>query len=259
MCVLCDPQALELLVLPLDRLAPVQRVRAIQTAREAASAAAAPLVEAALRGEDAFSGEADAYLEAVVERAREDGVLSRGDAFRWETECSSGRALLDPRVQAFLSGCAELVADYQARADDERVLLGRFMEARPDTVRFAALGRGWELWYQHDGHGYTVLHRDEKTRVAAVYLEGTLHGIDAAELLPYTDLPDARLALLREVQGRAPDEADDLLAGIVDVDALAADRVRRLGVARLLAGEGAEEIPFGDHVVVRTAQVPSGK
>lgn len=258
MCVLCDPHALELLSMPLERLSPADRVRAIQLARDASTAAAAPVVEEVLRGDAAFAGEPEAYLEAVVERGLEDGVLSRGDTFRWEAEIASGRALRDPRVQAFLAGLAELAADYQARAEEERVLLARFLETRPAGLRFATLGRGWELWHEHGGFGYAVVHRDERVRVAAVYLQGTLHRMEPAELLPYTDLPDAGLALLRDVRGRAPDEADDLLAGIVDVDALAADRVRRHGLAHLMGGEGAEEIPFGEHVVVRARGVPEG-
>jgi hypothetical protein len=256
MCVLCDPRALELLVAPLERLSAADRVQAIRMGREAAAASAAPLVESTLLGEEVFGGEPEAYLEAVVERAREDGVLGRAGAFLWEADVQAGRALRDPRVQAFLAGCAELVAENQARAAEERTLLARFLETRPATVRFASLGRGWELWFAHDGHGYAVLHRDDRVRVAAVYLEGTLHAADAAELLPYTGLPGSGLALLRDVQGHAPDEADDLLAGIVDVEAMAQERVRRHGLARLMAGEGAEEIPFGEHVVVRAPRVP---
>lgn len=253
MCVLCDPQVLGMLSTPLERLSPAERVQAIRVARDAAMVAAAPLVEQVLRGESGFAGEAEPYLQEVIERAREDGILKRGDAFRWETEVRSGQALLDPRVQAFLSGCAEWVADYESRAAEERVVLARFLEARPNTLRFASLGRGWELWFEHGEHAYAVIHRDERSRVMAIYVEGLLHSMEPAELLPYTDLPEAGVDLIRQVQGGSPEEADDMLAGIVDVDALTEELVRRRGVAALLAGpEGeAEEIPFGEYVVIR--------
>lgn len=256
MCVLCDPQALGMLSAPLERLSPIERVQAIRVARDAAMVAAAPLVEAVLRGESGFAGEAEPYMQEVIERAREDGLLNRGEAFRWETEVRSGQALLDPRVQAFLAGCAEWVADYEGRAAEERTVLARFLEARPATLRFASLGRGWELWFEHGVHAYAVIHRDERARVMATYVEGMLHSMDAAELLAYTDLPEAGVELIRQLQGGSADEADDMLAGIVDVDALTEELVRRRGVAPLLAGpEGdAEEIPFGEYVVIRASE-----
>src|SRR5690606_11542565 len=112
MCILCDHGTLELLTTPLEQLAPGQLANAIRTAREAAGPGVLDHAEAVLRGEPASGAGSELYADVVVARALEAGVLKSSEAFGWGTRLGSSRGHADPRVQAFVSTCVEILDDY---------------------------------------------------------------------------------------------------------------------------------------------------
>src|SRR3954468_20685460 len=140
MCVLCDLTVLRRLGAPIDSLSPQERADAIREAREAAAVVSLDIAEAALRGETVDTADPELYSQHVLATAREEGVLSGSDTMRWRTELAGPRGPHDPRVQAFLSSCAESVADYEARAAERRKVLERYLEVRGDKVGFESIG-----------------------------------------------------------------------------------------------------------------------
>ena len=254
MCVLCDVTVLRRLGASFDSLAPGERADSIREAREAAGVVAPELAEGVLRGEKLDAADPELYLRHVLDTAREEGVLSGSDSIRWRGELAGPRGPQDPRVQAFLSSCAEFVADYQAGAQERRKVLERYLEVRGTAVEFASIGRDGEIWFEHRGDRYTVMTDDEAMDIAVYRLTDGLPQMSAEELLPYTRLPASALDVLESIRGRPAEEAADVLAGIVDVALMAEDRVVRDGYAGFFAeGEGmlSEDTDFGEYVVVR--------
>jgi hypothetical protein len=254
MCVLCDVTVLRRLGASFDSLGPGERADAIREAREAAGVVAPELAEGVLRGEKVDAADPELYSRHVLATAREEGVLSGSDSIRWRGELGGARGPQDPRVQAFLSSCAELIADYQAGAQERRKVLERYLEVRGAAVEFAAIGRDGEIWFEHRGDRYTVMTDDEAMDIAVYRLTDGLAQMTSEELLPYTRLPASAIDVIEGIRGRPAEEATDVLAGIVDVALMAEDRVVRDGYAGFFAGEegmASEDTDFGEYVVVR--------
>jgi hypothetical protein len=254
MCVLCDVTVLRRLAAPFDSLSPLERADAIREAREAAAVVSLDIAEAVLRGEAVDVGDPDLYSQHVLATAREEGVLSGSDTMRWRTELAGPRGPHDPRVQAFLSSCAEAVADYQAGEVERRRVLERYLEVRGEQVGFASIGRDGEMWFESRGDHYTVLTDEEAMDIAVHRLTDGLPAMSAEELLPYSRLPASAMDVLESIRGRPAEEAAEVLAGIVDVALMAEDRVVQGGYAAFFAGEEGtrtEDTDFGEHVIVR--------
>jgi hypothetical protein len=67
-------------------------------------------------------------------------------------------------------------------------------------------------------------------------------------------LPDTGLEVLEGILARPADAANALLVGIIDLPALADDRVRITGYAPFFPGEGdrsVEDLRFGEWVIIR--------
>lgn len=254
MCILCDHETLELLTTPLDQLPPGQLANAIRTARDAAGPGILDHAEAVLRGEAAHGAGVELYADIVVARALEAGVLRSADAYGWGTRLASERGHLDPRVQAFVSSCAEILDDYRILLDERRQVLDRFLEAHNAPVSFAYLGQDGELWLDYQGEAYAVLSEGEAIEIVERELSTTLHSLDPETLLRYTTLPDAGLELLQGILAKPEEVADSLLSGLIDLPALADDRVRAEGYAPYFSSDGsgpAEDLRFGDWIIIR--------
>ncbi|MDB4948572.1 MAG: hypothetical protein JWM27_1221 [Gemmatimonadetes bacterium] len=252
MCVLCDVTVLRRLGAAFDTLSPTERAEAIREAREAAGVVSPELAESVLRGETLDAGDPELYSRHVLATAKEEGVLSGSDTLRWRTELARGPQ--DPRVQAFLSSCAEYVADYQAGAVERRKVLERYLEVRAQDVKFSSIGRDGEIWFGHRKDTYAVLTDDEAMDIAIFRLTEGLPSMPAEELLPYTRLPASALDVLEGIRGRPAEEASEVLAGIVDVALMAEDRVVRDGYAAFFAeeeGTASDDTDFGEYVIVR--------
>jgi hypothetical protein len=165
MCILCDHGTLEVLTSPLDRLEQGQLANAIRTARDAAGPGVLDHAEAVLRGETAATAGVELYSEIVVARALEAGVLKSSDAFGWETLLTTEQGSLDPRVQAFVSSCAEILDDYQVLYRERRQVLERFLETAGDALAFVWLGQDGELWFDYQGELYSVLGQMEAMEI----------------------------------------------------------------------------------------------
>jgi hypothetical protein len=254
MCILCDHGTLELLTTPLEQLGPGQLANAIRTAREAAGPGVLDHAEAVLREEVSPAAGVELYADVVVARALEAGVLKSSDAYGWGTRLNSERGLLDPRVQAFVSSCAEILDDYRLMLAERRQVLDRFLEAHNDPVSFAYLGQDGELWLDYQGEAFAVLSEGEAIEIVERELSSSLCRLDPETLLRYTTLPDAGLELLEGILAKPEEVANSLLSGLIDLPALADDRVRAEGYAPFFGTDGArpvEDLRFGDWVIIR--------
>lgn len=258
MCVLCDTAVLRRLGAPLDSLSVQERADAIREAREAAAVVSAELAEAALRGSAPELSDPELYAQHVLATAQDEGVLGSSEVFRWRGVLAGREGLRDPRVQAFLSSCAECVAGYQAGAVERRRILERYLEVRPRDVHFSAIGRDGEVWYEHRGNRYAVLTDEEAMEMAVARLTDALPTVPPENLLPYTRLPASAMDVLEAVRARPADEAADVLAAMVDVALMAEDRVSREGFGPLFTErpeEPMEDADFGDYVVLHLPAV----
>ncbi len=254
MCILCDHGTLELLTTPLERLDPGQLGNAIRTARDAASPGVLDHAEAVLREETAPNAGVELYSEIVVARALEAGVLKSSDAFGWDTRLTTERGSLDPRVQAFVSSCAEILDDYRVLFAERRQVLERFLETAGDALVFVWLGQDGELWFEYQGELYAVLGQMEAMEIVERELTETLHTLGAQMLIRYTMLPDTGIEVLENILARPPEAANALLAGMIDLPGLADDRVRVTGYAPYFPGDGertVEDLRFGEWVIIR--------
>jgi hypothetical protein len=254
MCILCDHGTLELLTTPLERLDPGQLGNAIRTARDAAAPGVLDHAEAVLREETAPNAGVELYSEIVVARALEAGVLKSSDAFGWDTRLTTERGSLDPRVQAFVSSCAEILDDYRVLFAERRQVLERFLETAGDALVFVWLGQDGELWFEYQGELYAVLAQMEAMEIVERELTETLHTLGAQMLIRYTMLPDTGIEVLENILARPPEAANALLAGMIDLPGLADDRVRVTGYAPYFPGDGertVEDLRFGEWVIIR--------
>jgi hypothetical protein len=253
MCILCDHGTLDKLTLPLERLGPGELAEAIRTARDAAGPGVMDIAEAVLRGEASGRVAADTFGEVVVARALEAGVLSSSAAFQWNEGLKRTQAD-DPRVLAFISSCAEILDDYRLLLGERRQVIEMFVEDRDNNVAFSWLGRDGELWFEYRAEQYAALSELEALEVVERELAGTLHTLSSEALLKYTTLPDTGLEVLEGILAKPADQADALLAGLIDIGALADDRVRTSGFAPFFQGEHTgpvEDMRFGEWVIVR--------
>jgi hypothetical protein len=254
MCILCDHGTLELLTRPLERLEPGQLGNAIRTARDAAGPGVLDHAEVVLRGEVAPATGAELYAEIVVARAVEAGVLKSAEAFGWDTRLTTERGTLDPRVQAFVSSCAEILDDYRVLLDERRQVLERYLETNGTSITFAWLGQDGELWFEYQDELYAVMAQAEAMEIVERELSEQLHTIGADTLLRYTMLPDTGLDILQGILKRPAEAANALLAGMIDLPALADDRVRLSGYAPFFPGDTertVEDLRFGEWVIIR--------
>lgn len=254
MCILCDNETLEQLTTPLERVEPGQLAESIRTAREAAAAGVLDHVELVLRGEAKPAVSAEFFGDVVVARALEAGVLTSSDAYGWGERLRRERVSSDPRVLAFLSSCAEIIDDYSLVLSERRQVLDRFVEAHGDAVQFSCLGRDGELWFDYQGELYCALGEDEALEIVERELSGSLHSIDPAVLLRYTTLPEPGLEVLEGILARPPEVANPLLAGLIELPALADDRVRSGGFGPFFQGEHprpVEDLRFGEWIIIR--------
>lgn len=256
MCILCERSTLEILTAPLDRLPPGQVAEAIRTARDAAAAGVLDFAETVLRDETAPPADAELYDEIVVARAQEEGVLSRSEASGWGARLRTDVAAQDPRVQAFVSSCVEIVDEYRMLFQERRQTLERFLELRPGTVQFASIGQDGELWFEHRAELIAVLAEAEALEIVERELNLTLNTATPESLLRYTTLPDTALEVLVGIQAKPADLANTILAGLIDLGALAEDRVRVEGYANFFRSESdhaVEDARFGEWVIIRTS------
>nr|MBA2671725.1 hypothetical protein [Gemmatimonadota bacterium] len=192
--------------------------------------------------------------EIVVARALEAGVLKSSDAFGWDTRLTTERGSLDPRVQAFVSSCAEILDDYRVLFAERRQVLERFLETAGDALVFVWLGQDGELWFEYQGELYAVLAQMEAMEIVERELTETLHTLGAQMLIRYTMLPDTGIEVLENILARPPEAANALLAGMIDLPGLADDRVRVTGYAPYFPGDGertVEDLRFGEWVIIR--------
>jgi len=254
MCILCDHGTLELLTAPLERLEPGQLGNAVRTARDAAAPGVLDHAEAVLRGESEPNAGVELYSEIVVARALEAGVLKSTDAFGWDARLSTERGSLDPRVQAFVSSCAEILDDYRVLLGERRQVLERFLETAGDSLSFVWLGQDGELWFDYQEELYAVLGQMEAMEIVERELSESLHTLGAQMLIRYTMLPDTGIEVLENILARPPDAANALLTGMIDLAGLADDRVRVMGYAPFFPSDGdrsVEDLRFGEWVIIR--------
>ncbi len=262
MCVLCDKDNLRLLVAPLPLLSHRELAEAILIAREAAWQLVLDTADtfAELEPETSPRGVGpDGYGEYVVERAQTDGILQEGEAARWADDLRDGTILEDPRVQAFLSSAAEGLSTYILQIAEHKKALELFLEERDGGVSFNGVGPNAEIIFQRDEERYVVLHDDEALRIAIDSLATGLCREDPQQLIEFTNLPIGAVDVLATMQQEPPDRANDILAGIVDLHALAEDRVRKVGYAPFVAEGITEEFAeqrFGDRIIVRLRMPP---
>jgi len=254
MCILCDYSTLELLTSPLDQLAPGQLANAVRTAREAAGPGVLDHAEAVLRGEAEHGASLELYGDIVVARALEAGVLTSSEAYAWGRRLTQDPGRLDPRVQAFVSSCAESLDDYRVLLGERRQVLERFLEAKGASVTFAYLGQDGEVWFEYQGEAHTVLAESEAIEIVERELGSNLHTLDPETLLRYTTLPEGGLEVLQGILAKPAEVANSLLSGLIDLPALADDRVRSGGYAPFFTEEGTrpvEDVRFGDWIIIR--------
>jgi hypothetical protein len=254
MCILCDHGTLELLTTPLDRFNPGQLGDAIRAAREAAGPGVLDHAEAVLRGDAQAVLEAEFYGEVIVARALESGVVTSRDASQWDALLATGSGQQDPRVQAFLSSCAEILDEYALLLGERQQVIDRFVEARASAARFTWLGPDGELWFDYGGESYAALTESEALEIVQREIGSVLHTQEPEVLLRYSGLPDSGLEVLVGIQGKPVEVANSLLAGLVDLPALAEDRVRADGYAPYFRGDPprpVEDLRFGEWVIIR--------
>jgi hypothetical protein len=254
MCILCDHETLDLLTAPLERFQPGQLAEVIRTARDAASPGVLDHAEAVLRGDAPPSVDPGLYGEIVIARALECGVLTSPDASVWGRRLEGSAALRDPRVQAFLSSCSEILDEYLMLGEERRQIVERFVEAHNGSVRFMWLGPDGELWFDFEGESYSALSEVEAVEIVQREIGGTLHSMNPELLLQYTSLPDTGLDVLAGIQSKPAEIADSILSGIIDLAALADDRIRSEGYGPFFKGDPprqVEDLRFGEWVIVR--------
>lgn len=254
MCILCDHGTLELLTVPLEQLAPGRLAEAVRAAREAAGPGIMDHAEAVLRGEATSELGPEFYGEVVVGRAVDSGVLASPDASRWGAWLATEAGLTDPRVQAFLSSCTEILDEYATLHTERRQLIERFIEAAPGRVSFLSLGPDGELWFDYDQESYAALTMPEAREIVERELSARLHSMESSLLARYTGMGEGGLEVLAGIQEKPPELANSLLAGLIDLGALAEDQIRASGYAPFFVGEPprpVEDLRFGDWVIIR--------
>lgn len=258
MCILCNTESLRLLIAPLASLSHPQLAEAIQTSREAAMQLVldtADTLDDFETPDDALrSLGADEYVRYVVDRAERDGVADADEVRAWDRARQEGSLLVDPRVQAFISASTEGLATYLAQIQDKQMVLERFLEVPMGDTRFDGIGPSGEIAFDYGGEKHIVLTEDEAMQIAVDYITDDLWQEDTALLLQYTSLPDDAVDILATAQRSPRDKANDILAGIVDVAALAADAVRQSGYGRFVAEGWSDDFVeqrFGDLVIIR--------
>jgi hypothetical protein len=257
MCILCETKVLEMLTEPLDSLPVGDLAEAIRLARDAAGPGLLDHAEAVLRGEARAEMDADIYGEIVVTRAQEAGVLRPSGAKQWRSALQNGDALRDPRVQAFISAGAEMIDEYRRLLEERQPVIARFVEAPLESARVTGLGRDGEMWFVCRNEHYAVLTEEEAQEVVEREISTQLHSMDVEMLLDYAALPEGANEVLREVQRKPTEMANAILAGLVDVPALAQARVRREGYAHFFAEDGdepLEEMRFGGWILLRAQE-----
>lgn len=256
MCVLCNAESLRLLVVPTASLAPLDLAESIRVAREAAVQFVLDTVDALRddpRSELELAVDPDEYVRYVIARAEEDAVATPAEIRAWTT-VHPVEYTADPRVQAFVSSSVEWLATYRARIDEQRSLLARFLEDRSNGVLFAGVGPSSELYFRFGEDTYVALTDSDALQIAVDRVSWGLYREDPQVLLQYTTLPDGAVDILADAQKRPEDEANQVLAGMVDVTALAEDTLRQHGHGWLVADPhegGVVEQRFGDRVVIR--------
>ena len=258
MCILCNAESLRLLVTPLPSLSNPQLAESIRIAREAAMQLALDAADALVDQTDADAAlrsiSPEEYIRYVVERAERDGIADIQETSSWTEGLREQTLLSDPRVQAFLSSSTEALALYIDQIGEKREVLERFLEVRPGEVTFGGIGSWGEISFDGGDEKFLVLTEDEAMQIAVDRIGQTLWEIDPTELLQYTNLPADALDILVSAQQRPQEEANDVLAGIVDLPSLALDHVRRSGYGRFIAEGLADDFTeqrFGELLVVR--------
>lgn len=258
MCILCNPESLRLLVTPLGSLSHPELAESIRVAREAAMQLVLDTADALqeFEGPEAALRTVgpDGYLQYVVERAEQDGVAGADEVREWNAAQNEGRVLLDPRVQAFLSSSTEGLAIYLSQIREKQAVLERFLELRPETTTFGGIGAHGEIGLDHGNDRFIVLSDEEALQIAIDRIARDLWKEDPALLLRYSNLPEDAIDLIVTAQRGPQEKASEILAGIIDVTALAEDTVRQTGYARFIA-EGLtddfSEQRFGDQLIIR--------
>jgi len=257
MCVLCDRENLRLLVAPLTSLSHRQLADAVAVAREAAWQLVLDTADAVSEDEHPEISRSlgpDCYIDYVVERAERDGALRGDETLEWNEALRDDTIYRDPRVQAFLSSAAEGLASYILQIRGHKEALELFLEERNGGVTFAGIGASGEIIFDRAAERYVVLNDEEALRIAMDRLAASLYSEDPRWLLEYTNLPVGAADVLAAMQQGPPERANDILAGIVDLQALAEDRVRQIGYAPFVAEGVTEEFSeqrFGDRIIIR--------
>jgi hypothetical protein len=263
MCVLCDKDNLRLLVAPLASLGHRELAEAVAVAREAAWQLVLDTADAITEAEQAGVSRnigPDGYIDYVVERAQRDGVIRDGETMYWSSAMRNDSVYRDPRVQAFLSSGAEGLATYILQIREHKLALEQFLEERNGAVAFAGVGVNGEIVFDRNFERYVVLSDDEALRIAMDRLGTSLCHEDPTWLLEFTNLPSGAVDVVAAMQQGPPDRANEILAGIVDLQALTEDRVRQIGYAPFVAEGVTEEFSeqrFGDRIIVRL-RLPEG-
>lgn len=254
MCILCDHATLDLLTTPLDQLAPGRLADAIRDARTAAGPGVLDHAEAVLGGEAPSAPGPDLYAEIVIARALEAGVLTSSNAYSWGARLETVAGMTDPRVQAFVSSCAEIIDEYRAVLVERGRILDRFVESHGDSVAFACLGQDGEIWFDYRGESYAALSEVEAMGIVEAEISQTLNSLDPASLMRYTALPEAGLEVITGIQTRPAEVANSILSGLIDLPALADDRVRSEGYGSFFRDEDGQPMEaqrFGEWIILR--------
>ena len=253
MCILCDHGTLELLTTPLESLTHGRISEAVRAAREAAGPGVLDHAEAVLRGDAEWGVDPELYDE-VVARALESGVISSLEATAWAARLEAAEGLRDPRVQAFLSSCSEILDDYAVLLNERKQVVERFVEASEGKVTFLGLGPDGELWFDFEGESYVALAAEEAREIVQRELGTTLHTFDADVLMRYSSLPETASDVVAGILTKPTEEANGILSGLVDLSLLADDRIRAVGYAPFFRGDPprpVEDLRFGEWIIVR--------
>jgi len=257
MCVLCDKDSLRLLSAPLASLSHRRLADSIQIAREAAWQLVLDTADSIADGKSRTAARRfapDSYIDYVIDRAHREGALRENLRPEWATAVRDGSILRDPRVQAFLSSAAEGFATYVMRISEHQEALERFLEERNGGISFAGVGVNGEAVFDRGPARYVVLSDDEALRIAMDRVANNLCNEDPNRLLEYTNLPFGAGDVLASMQKGDADRANDILAGIVDLEALTEDRIREVGYGPFVTEGITEEFSeqrFGDRIIVR--------
>lgn len=258
MCILCDPDSLRLLVAPLDSLGLLDLADSIGIAREAAAQLVLDTADALQETRDpeaALEGVGpDGYVSYVVERAERDGIADAAEVGGWRAVLESGEILEDPRVQAFLSSSTEGLAAYMVQIHDRQLVLERFLEIPAGAALFGGIGHYGEISFTSGEDKYVVLSEEEAMQIAVDRISVDLWREDSSELLRYSRLPSDAVDILAAARERPHEEANEILAGIIDLAAFAEDTVRQTGYGRFVAEGITDEFTeqrFGDYIIVR--------